>query len=204
MKVLVLYYSMFGHVHQLATAVYEGVLTVSGVEGVIRKVDEFPEVCEKYKNDEFYARARERQHSIPVCTLEDFEQADGVVLGSPTRYGNVVAQVAKFLGTTAGLWQRGAMEGKPAGLFTSTATTHGGQESTLLSMTIPLLHMGMLIVGVPYSTPGMLHTEGRGGTPYGASTVAGPRNDRQPTKEDLDIARALGARVAGITRKVRG
>jgi NAD(P)H dehydrogenase (quinone) len=109
----------------------------------------------------------------------------------------------RLIDSTATLWLEGAMEGKPVGLFTSTATTHGGQETTLLTMMPPLIHLGMIIVGVPYSTPGMLHTEGRGGTPYGASTVAGPKNELKPTVEDLDIAKALGRRVAEITDKLR-
>ncbi len=96
------------------------------------------------------------------------------------------------------------MEGRPAGVFTSTATTHGGQETTLLTMMVPLLHLGMIIVGVPYSTPGMLHTEGRGGTPYGATTLAGPGNDLQPAQEDLEIARVLGRRVAATAKRLRG
>jgi NAD(P)H dehydrogenase (quinone) len=109
-----------------------------------------------------------------------------------------------LIDSTAKLWLEGSLEGKPAGVFTSTATTHGGQETTLISMMVPLLHLGMLIVGVPYSTPGMLHTEGRGGTPYGATTLAGPKNDLEPAAEDLEIARAQGRRVAEITKRLRG
>jgi hypothetical protein len=106
--------------------------------------------------------------------------------------------------STAQLWLKGEMEGKPAGVFTSTASTHGGQETTLLTMMVPLLHLGMLIVGVPYSLPGMIHTEARGGTPYGASTIAGPRGELQPTPDDLAIAKALGRRVAEVAADVRG
>ncbi len=104
---------------------------------------------------------------------------------------------------TAKLWLEGALEGKPVGVFTSTSTTHGGQETTLISMIMPLMHLGMIIVGVPYSTPDMLHTQGRGGTPYGASTVAGPDNSLEPTKEDLDIVAALGKRVAQTALRLR-
>ena len=114
------------------------------------------------------------------------------------------AQMKQLIDSTASLWLKGEMEGKPAGVFTSTASTHGGQETTLLTMMVPLLHLGMLIVGVPYSVEGMLHTEGRGGTPYGASTVAGGQGELQPREEDLAIARALGRRVAEITARVRG
>jgi NAD(P)H dehydrogenase (quinone) len=110
----------------------------------------------------------------------------------------------KFIDSTVQLWFAGALEGKPVGLFTSTATTHGGQETTLLSMMMPLLHLGMIIVGVPYSTPGMLHTEGRGGTPYGATTIAGSKNELVPTPQDLEIAKALGKRVAEAALRLKG
>ena len=136
--------------------------------------------------------------------MEDLRGADGLILASPTRYGNMTAQMKKLIDGTAPLWLKGEMEGKPAGLMTSTATTHGGQETTLLSMMVPLLHMGMIIVGVPYSTPGLLHTEGRGGTPYGATTVAGSKNELRPPLEDLEIAKALGRRVADCAVKLRG
>lgn len=116
----------------------------------------------------------------------------------------MIAQMKSLIDSTAKLWLEGVMEGKPAGFFTSTATTHGGQETTLITSMIPLLHLGMVIVGVPYSTPGMLHTEGRGGTPYGATTIAGQKNELKPAPEDLDIARALGKRVAEMAKKLRG
>ena len=144
------------------------------------------------------------QASVPECTVDDLRDADGVIFGSPTRYGNMTAQMKKLIDSTAQLWLSGQMEGKPAGVFTSTASTHGGQETTLLTMMVPLLHLGMLIVGVPYSVPGMIHTEARGGTPYGATTIAGPRGELQPTADDLTIARTLGKRVAETTLTLRG
>jgi NAD(P)H dehydrogenase (quinone) len=116
----------------------------------------------------------------------------------------MAAQMKQLIDSTAPLWLKGELEGKPAGVFTATASTHGGQETTLLTMMAPLLHLGMIIVGVPYSTPGMLHSEARGGTPYGASTIAGSRGQLEPTQEDLEIARALGRRVAETARKLRG
>src|SRR5213078_3369834 len=140
---------------------------------------------------------------IPIATVDDLRAADAVLFGSPTRYGNMTAQMKQLIDSTASLWLAGKMEGKPAGVFTSTGSTHGGQETTLLTMMIPLIHLGMIIVGVPYSTEGMLHTEARGGSPYGASTIAGPRGELQPQKEDLAIPTALGARVAQITKKLR-
>jgi NAD(P)H dehydrogenase (quinone) len=110
----------------------------------------------------------------------------------------------QLIDSTASLWLKGEMEGKPAAVFTSTASTHGGQETTLLTMMVPLLHLGMIIVGVPYSTPGMIHTDARGGTPYGASTIAGMKGELQPTNEDLEICRVLGKRVAEVAKKLRG
>lgn len=204
MKVLVVYYSMYGHVLEMAKAVTEGAGSVEGVEVMLRRVAEFEETEREMEGHEHARTVWEQQKAIPVCTLDDLRRADGILFGSPTRYGNMSAQMKRFLDSTAQLWLEGAMEGKPAGLFTSTATAHGGQETTLLTMMVPVLHLGMIVVGVPYSTPGMLHTEGRGGTPYGATTLAGPRNDLRPAPQDLDIARALGRRVAQIAKKLRG
>jgi NAD(P)H dehydrogenase (quinone) len=116
----------------------------------------------------------------------------------------MAAQMKQFIDSTVDIWLEGELEGKPAGIFVSTASTHGGQETTAFTMMAPLLHLGMIIVGVPYSVPGMIHTEGRGGTPYGASTIAGAKGELQPTPADLDIAKALGKRVAGVTHRLRG
>lgn len=204
MKILVLYYSMYGHVLKMAHAVKEGAQSVEGTEVILRRVQEFDDIKAEIQKHKHAAEIWEQQKDIPVCTLEDLREADGVVFGTPTRYGNMTAQMKRFIDSTAQLWLEGAMEGKPAGVFASTATTHGGQETTLMTMMVPLFHLGMIVVGVPYSTPGMLHTEGRGGTPYGATTVAGPRNDLQPTEEDLKIARALGRRVAETALRLRG
>lgn len=204
MKVLIVYYSVYGHVLRMARAVEEGVNSVKGVDVVLRRTEEFDDVRKQIEADEHALTIWEQQKDIPVCTLDDLKEADGIIFGTPTRYGNMTAQMKKLIDSTAELWLEGAMEGKPAGLFTSTATTHGGQETTPLTMMVPLLHLGMIIVGVPYSTPGMLHTEGRGGTPYGATTVAGSQNELKPTSEDLEIARALGRRLAEITKKLRG
>jgi NAD(P)H dehydrogenase (quinone) len=172
MKILIAYYSLYGHTLQMA-------------------------------GNKYAKAVWDKQKDIPACTLDDLKEAKGMIFGTPTRYGNMIAQMKRFFDTTVQLWLTGALEGKPAGLFTTTATTHGGQETTLLTMMPPLLHLGMLIVGVPYSTPGMLHTEGRGGTPYGASTVAGSKGELQPTPEDLTIARALGKRVADIAKHLQ-
>lgn len=202
--ILVVYYSMYGHTWKLAQAVLEGARSLAETEVWLRRVQEF-EVVDKIIDQNPAARAiREQQQEIPTCTVEDLRQADGVILGSPTRYGNMTAQMKQLIDSTTQLWLKGEMEGKPAAVFTSTASTHGGQETTLLTMMVPLLHLGMLIVGAPYSIPGMTHSAARGGTPYGATTIAGSQGELQPAPEDLDIARALGRRVAEITVKLRG
>jgi len=205
MKVLVVYYSLYGHVRQLAQAAAAGAASVPGIEVVLRRVQEFDDIEREVIPKSKHAQEVWEQHqAIPVCTLDDLKSADGILFGTPTRFGNMAAQMKRLFDAAAPLWLEGALEGKPAGIFVSTATTHGGQETTPYTMMAPLLHLGMMIVGVPYSTPGMLHTEGRGGTPYGSSTVAGSRNELAPTPEDLEIARALGKRVAEIAKKVRG
>jgi len=204
MKILIVYYSMYGHVLQLAEAVAEGAGSVEGAEVILRRVEEFEAVDKIIDGNEYAAQTREKQRAIPFCTLDDLKEADAVLFGSPTRFGNMAAQMKQLIDSMASLWLKGEMEGKPAGVFTSTASSHGGQETTLFTMMAPLLHLGMVVVGVPYSIPGMIHTEGRGGTPYGASTIAGARGELMPTTEDLEIARAQGRRVAEITGKLRG
>jgi NAD(P)H dehydrogenase (quinone) len=203
MNILVVYYSMYGHVLQLAQAAAAGARSVPGAEVIIRRVEDLPFNQAKLQGSQHARATLEQQQDIPICSLEDLRAADGILFGTPTRFGNMAAQMKALFDQMAELWLQGSLEGKPAGLFISTATTHGGQETTPYTMLAPLLHLGMLIVGVPYSTPGMLHTEGRGGTPYGATTVAGGRNDLTPAPEDLEIAKALGARVAQIAAKLR-
>jgi NAD(P)H dehydrogenase (quinone) len=204
MKILIVYYSLHGHTFTLARAVEEGARSVAGAEVVLRRVEEFEAVLKKTADDPDMKRVRDEQKDIPTCTLDDLRAADAVLFGSPTRYGNMVAQMKQLIDSTGSLWLKGEMEGKPAGVFTSTASTHGGQETTLITMMIPLLHLGMLIVGVPYSAEGMIHTEARGGTPYGPSTIAGAEGELNPHEGDLAIARALGKRVASIAVKLRG
>jgi NAD(P)H dehydrogenase (quinone) len=205
MKVLVVYHSLYGHVKTMAAAVEKGAKEVAGVDVVLRRVKEFPDYIAHIKAENGYAwQVYESQASVPECTVEDLKEADGVLFGSPTRYGNMTAQMKALIDGTAQLWLSGGMEGKPAGVFTSTASTHGGQETTLLTMMVPLIHLGMIICGVPYSAEGMIHTEARGGTPYGPSTIAGPRGELQPTEGDLAIAGVLGKRVAELTVKIRG
>jgi NAD(P)H dehydrogenase (quinone) len=204
MKILVAYYSLYGHVLEMANAVADGAREVPGTDVRLRRIQEFDAVEKVIDGNDYLREVRHRQREIPVCTLDDLREADGMLFGSPTRFGNMTAQMKQLFDSAGSLWLKGELEGKPAGVFTSTATTHGGQETTLLSMMIPLIHLGMIIVGVPYSYEGMIHTDGRGGTPYGASTVAGPMGQLQPKAEDLNLARLQGHRVAMITTKLRG
>ena len=204
MKILIVYYSMYGHVLKLARAAAAGAQTVAGAEVLLRRVQELDSNLAKLQGSKHAQEALAQQQDIPIATMDDLRAADGVIFGTPTRFGNMCAQMKQYFDGAAELWLTGALEGKPAGLVVATATTHGGQETTCLTMMAPLLHLGFIVVGVPYSTPGMLHTEGRGGTPYGATTVAGGRNDLEPAPEDLAIAEALGRRVADVAKKLRG
>jgi NAD(P)H dehydrogenase (quinone) len=204
MKVLVVYYSLYGHTYALARAVEKGVASVPGIELVFRRVEEFESVRQATADSKHANAMRDQTKDVPVCTVDDLRAADGVVFGSPTRYGNMTAQMKQLIDSTVNLWVKGEMEGKPAAVFTSTASTHGGQETTLITMMVPLLHLGMIIVGLPYSLPGMIHTEGRGGTPYGATTIAGAKGELAPKPEDLQLAEALGKRLAETTKKLRG
>src|SRR5215471_4193953 len=159
MKILIVYYSLYGHVFTLAQAVKEGAESVRGAEVLFRRVEEFDIVLKTTAGDQYLNQVRDQQKDIPVCTLDDLRAADGVIFGSPTRYGNMTAQMKQLIDSTASIWLKGEMEGKPAGVFTSTASTHGGQETTLLTMIVPLVHLGMIIVGVPYFVDGMAPTE---------------------------------------------
>jgi NAD(P)H dehydrogenase (quinone) len=190
--------------HEMANAVADGAREVSGTDVRLRRIQEFDAVEKVIDGNEYMRQVRDRQSHIPVCTVDDLREADGMLFGSPTRFGNMTAQMKQLFDSAGSLWLKGELEGKPAGVFTSTASTHGGQETTLLSMMIPLLHLGAIIVGVPYSYVGMIHTDARGGTPYGASTIAGPMGELKPKPEDLELARLQGHRVAMITSKLRG
>jgi len=204
MKILVAYYSLYGHMLEMAHAVAEGAREVPGTDVRLRRIQEFDAVEKVIEANDYLRQVRDRQHDIPVCTLDDLREADGALFGSPTRFGNMAAQMKQLFDSAGSLWLKGELEGKPAGVFTSTASTHGGQETTLLSMMIPLIHLGMVIVGVPYSYEGMIHADARGGSPYGASTIAGAMGELKPKPEDLNLARLQGRRVAMITAKVRG
>ncbi len=202
MKVLVVYYSMYGHVHQMAEAIAAGVREEAGAEAILRRVPEtLPvEVLEKMGAIE----AQKAFAHIPVCTVEELVSADAIIFGTPTRFGNMCGQMRQFLDATGQLWAKGALVGKVGSVFASTATQHGGQESTLLSFHITLLHHGMLIAGLPYTYPGQSTIdEMTGGSPYGATTIAGGQGQRQPSENELAGARFQGKYVAGIAAKLK-
>jgi NAD(P)H dehydrogenase (quinone) len=201
MKVLIAYYSMYGHIHQMAQAVSEGILEVRGAEPVLRMVPEtLPnEVLEKMGAMEFKKTAVQ----VNICTVDDLVAADAIIFGTPTRFGNMCGQMRQFLDATGRLWQKGLLVGKVGSVFASSATQHGGQESTILSFHITLLHHGMIIVGLPYAFTGQMGVdEIKGGSPYGATTIAGGSGERMPSPTDLAGARYQGKHVATIARKL--
>ncbi len=201
MKVLIVYYSMYGHIHSLAQAVAEGARELPGAEVILRRVPETlsAEVLEKMGAVE----PQKTMANVPVCTVDELATADAIIFGTPTRFGNMCGQMRQFLDATGQLWVQGALVGKAGSVFTSSATQHGGQESTILSFHITLLHQGMVIVGLPYSFQGqMKNDEITGGSPYGASTIAGTGGERAPTENELAAARFQGKHVASIAAKL--
>ena len=203
MKVLIVYYSTYGHVHKMAEAIAEGVGQVDGAEAFMRRVPETlpEEVLEKMGAVD----AQKATAHIPVCTVDELASADAVIFGTPTRFGNMCGQMRQFLDATGQLWAQGALVGKVGSVFTSSATQHGGQESTILSFHISLLHHGFVIVGLPYAFQGQMKIdEVTGGSPYGASTIAGGSGERMPSENELDGARFQGKHVAEIAKKLIG
>lgn len=201
MNVLIAYYSMYGHVYEMAQAAAEGAASVEGVDVVIRRVPETlpEEVLEKMGALE----AQKKQDSIPVCKVDDLSEADAIIFGTPTRFGNMCGQMRQFLDATGKLWQSGALVGKVGSVIASSNTQHGGQESTILSFHITLLHQGMVIVGLPYTFEGQMRMdEITGGSPYGASTIAGGDGSRMPSENELSAARFQGKHVATIAKKL--
>lgn len=201
MKLLILYYSMYGHVHLMAEAVAEGARQVPGTEITLARV---PETLPAIVLEKMGAvEARKKFAHVPVCTTEQLAHADAVIFGTPTRFGNMCGQMRQFFDATGGIWKAGALVGKVGSVFTSSATQHGGQESTLLSVHTTLLHHGMIIAGLPYSFDGQQRIdEVTGCSPYGASTIAGPDGQRWPSVNELAGARFQGAYVAGIASRL--
>ena len=204
MQIFIPFYSRYGNVAMLAEAVGEGVLEVEGVEARLAFVHDVFTPREIVDRDERWKQTAERLSTrYPQPTTDDLRSCDAVIQGSPTRFGNMAAPLKAMWDASAGVWREGALIGKVGGCFTSTASMHGGQETTLVSMYFPMIHQGMIIVGLPYSEPGLATTT-RGGTPYGPTAVVGMNSDEAPTDTDLELARALGRRIARITRKLRG
>ncbi len=201
MKVLIAYYSMYGHIRRMAEAVKEGASSVSDADVRMCRVPETlpDEVLAKMGALE----TQKAQAQVPVCKVEDLVAADAIIFGTPTRFGNMCGQMRQFLDGTGGLWSKGALVGKVGSVFTSSATQHGGQESTILSFHTTLLHQGMIIVGLPYTFTGQMQIDDiTGGSPYGASTIAGGDGKRMPSENELDAARFQGRHVAEIAGKL--
>ena len=196
MKVLIVYYSTYGNVYKMARLVAEGVRSVAGAEPVIRTVPELiPRETIESRPD--MKAGRDMQKDVPPVSLDDFREAGAIAFGTPTRFGNVSAQLKNQIDRLASLWLKGELEGKPAGVFVSTGSLHGGQETTILTLMAPLLHLGMILVGVPYSTPELFTTQG-GGSPYGPGHVAGGDSQRDVDPQETAICRAFGRRLAEI------
>ena len=196
-KILILYYSMYGHVETLAKAVAEGVNSVPGVEATIKRVPELmPEEAAKK------AGAKLGQPA-PIATVDELSNYDAIIFGTPTRFGNMCSQMWNFLDQTGRLWLKGGLIGKVGSVFASTGTQHGGQETTITSFHTTLLHHGMIIVGVPYSCQELVNMdEITGGSPYGASTLAGGDGSRVPSENEIKIARFQGNHVANVAKKI--
>jgi len=196
-KVLVLYYSSYGHVETMAQHIVEGAKSVPGVEVTLKRVPETIPV------DQARAIGVKVDQAAPVATVDELADYDAIIFGTPTRFGNMAGQMRTFLDQTGGLWMKGALVGKIGSVFASTGTQHGGQETTITSFHTTLLHQGMVIVGVPYACSGLVNmNEITGGTPYGATTLAGADGSRQPSANELDIARYQGKHVAELARKL--
>lgn len=200
-KIQVIFYSSHGHIYQMAEAIMAGAREISDVEATLWQVPELmPD--DALKTHAKTARASFAQ--IPTVKPEQLAEADAIIFGTPTRFGNMCAQMRNFLDQTGGLWMKGALIGKVGSVFTSSATQHGGQESTILSFHTTLLHQGMVIVGVPYSEQRqMTISEITGGSPYGASTITGGDGARQPSENELAIARFQGRHVADVARRLK-
>jgi NAD(P)H dehydrogenase (quinone) len=197
-KVLVLYYSTYGHIETMAGAVAEGARS-AGAKVTVKRV---PETAPREVAEAMHFKL---DQAAPVATPEELADYDAIVIGTPTRYGRVSSQMASFLDQTGGLWMRGALNGKVGAAFVSTASQHGGQETTLFSVITNLLHLGLVVVGLPYSFQGQLGIdEVAGGSPYGATTIAGGKGERQPSETDLAGARFQGALVATTAAKLFG
>jgi len=196
-KILVLYHSIHGHIEQMAQAQALGARELAGAEVAIKRVPE------TMSDDALRKLGAKRDQAAAVATVDELPGYDAIIFGTPTRFGNMTGQMRTFLDQTGGLWAQGALVGKVGSVFTSSATQHGGQESTILSFHTTLLHQGMVIVGLPYSEARQMGLdEIKGGSPYGASTIAGTKGERQPSEQELGMARYQGKHVATIAAKL--
>jgi NAD(P)H dehydrogenase (quinone) len=194
---------MYGHIYRMAEAVAEGVRQVAGCEVIIKRVPET--LPEEVLGKMGALEAQKGMAHIPLATVDDMAGADAVIFGTPTRFGNMCGQMRQFLDASGGLWLKGALVGKVGSVFASSATQHGGQESTILSFHTTLLHQGMVVVGLPYAFAGQMGiAEITGCSPYGASTITGGQGERMPSENELAGARFQGAHVAGIAKKLAG
>ena len=202
-RVLIVHYSMYGHTYKMAEAVAAGVHEVAGCEAVVKRV---PETLPTEVLGMMGALdAQLGMANIPIAMVNDLAEADAIIFGTPTRFGNMCGQMRQFLDATGGLWMKGSLVGKVGSVFTCSATQHGGQESTILSFHTTLLHHGMVVVGLPYAFAGQMGvTEITGCSPYGASTIAGGQGERMPSANELAGARYQGAHVARIALKLKG
>ncbi|MDO8805288.1 MAG: NAD(P)H:quinone oxidoreductase [Elusimicrobiota bacterium] len=203
MKILVVYYSMYGHIYQMMQAAAQGAKSVKSAEVKLMRV---PETLPKEVLAKMGAvEAQKAQAKVKVCTVEDLAAADAVIFGTPTRFGNMCGQMRQFLDSTGGLWAKGTLVGKVGSVIASSATQHGGQESTILSFHTTLLHHGMVIAGLPYSFKGQMSiAELTGGSPYGATTIAGGKGERLPSPNELEGAKFQGKYVAQLAQKLAG
>jgi NAD(P)H dehydrogenase (quinone) len=201
MKILVVFYSMYGHVYRMAEAIAEGAREVAGAEVFLRRV---PETLPVAVLEKMGALTPQKAFAhIPVCTVDELASADAIFFGTPTRFGNMCGQMRQFLDATGGLWLSGELVGKVGSVFASSATQHGGQESTILTFHVTLIHQGMIVAGLPYAFQGqMRNDEITGGSPYGASTIAGTQGERSPSENELAAAKFQGRHVAAIAEKL--
>lgn len=202
-NVQIIFYSMYGHIYKLAQEVAHGAREVDGADVEVLQVPELMPQEALVRSGA--SQAREQFAHVPVAKVDELPQADAIIFGTPTRYGNVCAQVQNFMDQTGQLWLKGSLIGKVGSVFASTATQHGGQETTIRSLQTELFHQGMVIVGVPYSCKELMNMEEiTGGSPYGATTIAGGRGERQPSANELAIARFQGRHVTEIAKKLKG
>ena len=203
-NILIPFYSSYGHLHKMAHAVAEGARSAEDTDVKVVRIPELEAARQAMSGQDAYVQAQEAMAEHPEVTHDDLRWADGIIWGTPTRYGNMTAQMKAFIDTTGGLWANGELTDKVTGVFVGTSTVGSGQETTVLTTMIPMLHLGMIFVGSPYSqNPELFSPEARGGSPYGPGTLAGSDGSRQPIEDELNMARNLGVRIAKVAAGVK-